>query len=594
MTRQTRMPKLDGCRVRAGVVAVALAAGLAVGCSGGSGDSDDGDDPIADAGDVQTDGSLDAGTDDAGAPDAGEPDDAGMRDLGPPGSEVQFGGLQVYPPVPASCSEPGERHRVPFALRRNQNFTTPDGRLPPIREGDFVNGEKVEADGIVGAGSLTTRRTRVSEVSSTPCTSSADCPGELKCGASGVRGARRYCSRQTGVEFIPGTTRHDVEPNFRPHSKQIVALALDNTASYEGNLPNIVASKYDEQGESGIGTHEGLATDPDWMNREAVHRFSTFLASAANPENTQVSFWFFGGQNKTDAQPTVDPRSDNGHFSSDLETPSLQIDSHSAFSTSDGAEKRPVPKTANVYQAIHETIEHDLGLERFSDREKFLFVITDGPNEVYDPDATPEKLADKLDEHNIRLYILHLDAEIDPDLVRDLPTYWRGNSNCQEDDSCGAPTCSSDADCGNFETCRPATLYADSPPDEGGEVTETDAEYCLPDYSGGRTGPIDEYAEVTCQSGGNYFYLTGAQDLRDYADKLPLLVDGQWSIEAEFSALDERVGLADGFYRLTGTFLGLLAPQMATTMSAPTVEGARERHTNDTRGLLRLQTDDGE
>ncbi|MFB6372650.1 MAG: hypothetical protein ABEN55_05970, partial [Bradymonadaceae bacterium] len=200
-------------------------------------------------------------------------------------------------------------------------------------------------------------------------------------------------------------------------------------------------------------------------------------------------------------------------------------------------------------------------------------------------EATKQSVLQKLNQHDIHLYVMHLDTQVDPSLLRDVPSYWAGNDQCREDESCrGAQACNSDADCADFETCRKATIYAD---EEGGQVSETPVKYCLPDYSDGHLGPIGPYADMTCQTGGNYIYATKPQELVHWAKKLPYAIDGQWSMEAEISALDPKVGLEDGYYRLSGVFMGLLAPNSSSTMSAVSSSG-QITHSPDTRGLLRL------
>jgi hypothetical protein len=586
-------PRLNG-RLATGLAALGLVASVAAGCSEDSGSEDDGEGPggpdvVADSGDM-TDGGdeMDAASPDTSESDAGS--DAGGTEATYQGEEVSASEFQVFPPLAASCSNPGERQRIPFYLKRSER--TPDGRIPPIRQGDYYFGQKIEPNGVVGAGTVGTRRMRVSEVSDNQCGSSNQCGEKLKCAESGVRGAQRYCTRQTGVEFIPGTARQDVEPNAVSSDKQVVALALDNTASYDGLIPSSVGGQYDENGEKFLLPKQGRATDPNLKNREAVRTFATFLATAADPSNTSVSFWFFGGENPTNAQPTVDAMSQQDHFTDDLEYPKVALDTHSAFRSQDGEEKGPVPKPANVYQAIDRIIEKDLGIDKYADYEKFLFLITDGPNEVFDSDATKEKLVSRLNEHDIHLYIMHLDARFDDSLLRDLPTYWAGSSDCNGDSCASAPTCQSDADCSNFETCRKAKIYPDEDPTDSetdAEVTETSSKYCMPDYSGGRLGPVDEYADLACQTQGNYLYVRTPDELVFWARHLPYLIDGRWSVEAEISAFDEKVGLSDGFYNLSGTFLGTLAPNLSSTLTAPTVEGARQSEPNDTRGLMRLQ-----
>lgn len=566
---------VGGFRRSAVLLMVVGVLSFGVGCSSdsNSGGEDSPDDVGVDTSAPDT-GIGDTGSDvgDTGSV-GGDDADAEAVDLGPQGEDVSVRSFGAFPPQPASCDAPGERHRIPFYFTTRQGST-----IRPIKPGDFLFGEVVQPEQTIGAGTLAARRTQVSQLGREACTSTDDCTGPFKCGSSGVRGAEKRCTRQTGVEFIPGTTEHDFRPNHRDDSGQVIAVLFEHTASYLGALPTFVGSKYDENGEKDLDRPAGRATDPDLRHREALEQFSTFLATAANPANTQVSPWFFGGEFPARAQPMHDPMAMQDHFTDNLE---LLKD---LVANLDG----PAPLAGNVYQSILQVIEKDLGIDKYTDHEKFLFLVTDGPNEIFDREATKQKVLTALQEHGIHLFILHLDAQIDPELMRDDQRYWAGNSNCIEDDSCeGRAPCSDDSDCANFETCRKGKIYAD---EEGGSVRESSLEYCLPDYSDGHLGPIGPYADLACRTGGNYLYTTKPEQMVDYGRRLPFLFDGQWSVEAEFSALDEEVGLEDGFYRFGGAIFGLLGANLGAIFSLPSDTGAIQ-HTSDTRPLLRLNPD---
>ena len=573
MSREKYQSK-SAVRLLTALLSLGLAAGLWTGCSKDDGEADDEGDAVS-----MADGTGGDGIDDPDA-DGEDPDgdssdkDTGTteQDTGPPGAEVSAKSFGVLPPIAASCDKPNKRQRIPFY------FTARVGNdLRPIKEGDLFGGTVIRPNGTIGAGVLTTRRTRVSEISQNTCKTSSQCKMPLKCGASGVRGADRYCTRQTGIEFIPGTTKQDFRPNFDEDSGQVVALLLENTAMYEGLLPTPVNGQYDENGKQDLFAKKGRATDPNLKNREAIQKFSTFLATAADPANTKVTFWYFGGEFRANARPALNSMEMKDHFTDDLQLPKDLANEANMPS--------PAPKPSNVYQSILQVIDRDLGIQKYKNDEKFLFVVTDGPNEVWDENATKTKVLSKLKEHDIHLFMMHLDSKVDSSLLRDVPTYWQGNSNCQKDESCdGAPPCSQDSDCENFETCRKATIYAEK---MGGSVKETPVKYCLPDYSSGQLGPIDDYADMACETNGNYIYAASPDQLVHYARQLPFLIDGQWSVEAEISALDKEVGLPGGYYKLSGVFFGLLNPNLSSTMSATSSSG-QIQHPTDTRGLIRL------
>lgn len=551
---------------------LALLVGLGLTAAGpmGCGKDDNGDDD--DVG-IVADGGGDAGDTSGGGDDTGggKMDTGVEQDTGPNqpvGEEKTVQSFAVMPTLPAKCGQTGRNYRLPFYFVSKEDQT-------PIREGDKVGGQVMRANETMGAGTLTARRTRVSQATSQTCTSSSDCQAPLKCGSSGVRGAARFCTRQTGIEFIPGTVKSDYSPGIAPDDKQLVTLLIEDTKSLEGALPQPVNTQYDENGEDDFGKKPGRATDPELKIREAAGKFALSLATANSEDNTKAGLWFFGGENKFAAQPLVNAQEREDHFQDDLALLGDLVDTQLG---------NTVAAPGNLYQAITQIVDRDFALDKYKDHEKFLVVLTDGPNEVYDTEATKDKVLAKLKENNVHLFMIHLDTPIDASQLRDVPSYWQGGRQCRMDDSCeGAPPCNEDSDCGNFEVCRKATLYAET---ADGEVTQTDQQYCMPDYGeDGQLGPIDEYAEMACETGGNYIYVDKPSQMSAFADRIPNTFDGQWSIEVDLSALDEKVGLPAGYYRLSGAFFGLLSPNLISRMSAT---GPHTTHTPDTRGLLRI------
>lgn len=547
------------------VAAACLALVAAAGCSNGP-DDDDEPEP-ADAGDVMgsdADTGVDSGADTGG-------DTAEAVDTGPPGKDVTVQRFGVFPPQATQCASPSKTQRIPFY------FTTREGgSIRPIRRGDLIQGEIVKPNRTISAGSLTTRRLRVSEMSREECSSAAECEGPMKCGESGMRGAGRRCTRPSAIEFIPGTAQQDYRPNFDPDSGQLVTILLENTGMWDGLLPNLVAAKYGEDGEIDASPEPGRATDPERQHREAIRLFSRSLGTAVSDDNTKVSMWFFGGEKKVRTRPLFMA----GNRQKDYFTDSLEFPEAALEEVPD-----PAPRPSNVYQAILRAVEKDLGLDKYEDHEKFMLLVTDGPNEVFDNEARRKKVLSTLKDNNVHLFILHLDAQIDPSLLRDDPRYWQGKESCRKDDSCQAQLpCGSDEDCANFETCRKAKLYPD---DKDGSVQETGQKYCMPDYSDGHLGPISDYADLACATNGNYLYTTKPAQLSYYARRIPYLFDGQWSVEAEITALSDPVGLANGFYRLSGAFMGLLSANLVEIFSLPTGQDAEINQLEDTRPVLR-------
>lgn len=478
--------------------------------------------------------------------------------------------LSVLPPVPANCDNPGPRQRIPFMIGTTD--------VLPLVPGDTVNGLPVTPGVTFDAGSFAVRRSRVSKLSEATCTTDAECGSGFKCASGGLAGAPRQCTRQSPVAFVPETLQLDHDPGVVEANKQLVGVLIENTSLLDGRLPTASGSLFDENGERDVLADLARATDPMRVHREGVKNFLINLASVADNQNTLVNIYWFAGQVSAEARPLINEMELEDHFTNDLSVGEQLID----------AMPEPVPKPANTWQAIRAMIRKDFSLDQYTDHEKFLFVFVDGPNEVWDgtDDAdgpeTYEQTLQELQELGIHVYIVHLDAEVDPTLIRDVPTYYAGNTNCQDDAACmGAPPCSNNGQCANFETCRPATVYGEN---MGDPVTMTAASYCLPTYNNeGRLGPIDYYADMACRTGGNYMYVSEPAHMRTYWQSLASAVNGQYSIEADFGALQSS-NFPNGWYRLAAVFLGIVGPSdLGVELSGPI-----EATDIDNRAILRM------
>jgi hypothetical protein len=500
---------------------------------------------------------MDAGNNvetDAGDTTPEEDMSGGEVDMGPPpGVERLPVSFAVFPPVPVSCDDPGARQRFPFAYVSNDVF--------PVVEGDLVNGRVVEPNTTLDIGTFAVRRPRVQVLQETTCQSEADCPAGYKCAAAGLPGAAPQCTVQTGFEFVPRTVRSEVD-NGLNDTRQLVTILIENSTSLDGRLPTPVSGYFDENGERDAFADPARATDPTLIHREAIKNFSVGIASVADPQNTSVSIWQYSGT----AGPRVRPLTGGGpgdlddFFVNDLSVGEAVIDGM----------PNPINQPGNMYQAVNEVLNKDLTLDKYDGYEKFLFIFTDGANEVYDPNATLDSVRQRLVDEGIKTYIVHLDNQIDSSLLRDLPSYYEG-----------APACAGDADCENFETCRPATVYAQT---EGEPVTQTPVSHCMPNYVDGRLGPIDGYADLACQTGGNYIYVSEPELMRQWWRNLPNVINGLFSVEADLSAYENQE-VEPGFYRISATILGLLgAGSLEQNFSTP----AGTRVSADSRPIVRF------
>ena len=528
---------------------------------------------------------------DLAMPDLAMPDLDTMPDLSmppdmmapiPDGPEVKPLSFSMFPPIPVSCDNPGEnsRYRIPISILAEEEETKV---RRPLRPYDRVAGRPLIINETVNVGAIAAERIRISRDDGTACSSNADCEAGFVCATAGNREASNICLRRTGISFIPDSTRVDYDPGGTG-KQQLVSILYENSGGLLGFTPLEVGELFDDAGQKDLFKLDARATDAATISRIAMEQFVIYLASYVDLANTQVSAWWFAGDKPVEAVAITKPMASDDHFISNLEEPaSAYLDI-----------PRPSARlgTGNVYQAIHRVIEKDLGLDKYADFEKFLFVVVDGPNEVWDESATRETVLDALNEHDIHIFFIHFDQAIDASLKRDPLSYWAGNQRCR-DESCGtADPCATDNDCQNFEECRPVTLYSEA---AGTPTTQTPLSYCLPKYrDDGRLGPINAYADLACRTNGNYFYFTSPRALEPTLKELPPAIDGQWSFEADISYLDPDK-LSAGFYRMSGVFLGLFGnSSIGTTLTSDIYEpcfGQPDQlcvTTRDNRPMIRL------
>ena len=508
-------------------------------------------------------------------PDMGIPDGPAVRPLT----------FSVYPPIPSSCDAPGVRYRLPFAVLAEESESEV---RRPLRPYDRISGRPLIPGRTVTVGAVTSERTRIAPENSS-CQTTADCTEGFKCASGGLRGATKSCVRNTGVALLPDTVSFDYDPGVE--GRQLVTVLVENSGGLQGYLPFEVGALYGP-GEDGMLTkdlfkQDARATDPDLSSRTIVSGFLTFFASYVDPATTRLSVWWFAGDSGAEVVPLTKTGAPEDHFVADLTGPIESVEDMPEPSAQRG--------TGNVNQAIMRVIERDLGLDKYAGEEKFLFLFTDGPNEVFDDEATDEQVLRALVQNEIHLFVVHFDPSVDPEMLRDPLAYWAGSASCRDDDDCqGAPTCTDDSDCANFEVCRKATLY---PAEDDGQLQETALSQCLPAYrDDGRLGPSNVYADIACRTQGNYLYFSDVRSMQQPLRELPAVVDGQWSVEAEISYLNlDRT--EQGFYRLSGVFLGLFGnAALGTTLTSevfgpdPNDPMQQRLLRRDNRPVLRLGT----
>ena len=189
---------------------------------------------------------------------------------------------------------------------------------------------------------------------------------------------------------------------------------------------------------------------------------------------------------------------------------------------------------ARVFQALLDLLTRSEYFPSFpGTTEKYAILVVDGPDDFRN--IEPQQVIDAARAQDVRIFIVHYDAAVTVStneglfLIPDSTTYVAAQDT----------QCTSDADCENFEQCRPVTTFADRPNSEvtfprdkiyvGDNPTAARQTFCAIRRDGnGRIGPIDDYAEIACATGGGYLYLDSLDQARNQADWLPTVVDGLW------------------------------------------------------------------
>jgi hypothetical protein len=133
----------------------------------------------------------------------------------------------------------------------------------------------------------------------------------------------------------------------------------------------------------------------------------------------------------------------------------------------------------------------------------------------------------------VRIFIVHFERQVETalpsgvPLLPDLPDYVNGQSECTSDDECK-----------NFEECRSVTAYANR---DGSMVQvpagKTTGSFCaLRRDDNGRIGPVDEYAQIACETGGSYMYFPDVESLGEKINFLPYAMDGLWEVPLTLDA----------------------------------------------------------
>jgi hypothetical protein len=321
---------------------------------------------------------------------------------------------------------------------------------------------------------------------------------------------------------------------------RVFALLMENTTSLTGRLPASMEQLYPDRDGDGI-------TDAQWSTQ--------LLQEPERATDARSGRYLLANQLLADLQTVVWRAQDAGHeawlgmwtfggapsslasmLSGDAQLGALGLDVAVHY-----ASQTPMREEAAIYEAMLAIITHNerLAKPELSDAEKMLVVFVDGPDEQRSATQSAERVIEEARARKVKITIIHLDPSIpkksasgEPYLP-DLPSYVERQAPC-----------GSDADCHSFEQCRQTTGYAllkDQPPMIPANVDLTQ-KYChiKRHPADGRTGPIDAFAQIACETQGNYIYVPDAGDAGDFAARANGLVytlEGSWESEVTLDGL---------------------------------------------------------
>lgn len=244
----------------------------------------------------------------------------------------------------------------------------------------------------------------------------------------------------------------------------------------------------------------------------------------------------------------------------------------SVLAATGNAKWRLSNRTANLYEAADQLLNDPMAYAnpKYIKDDKILVLFTDGIDDLRLTTNTPETVIEAAKKTNTSVYVVHLDVPIQTKtedgapLVFDDPTYIRAQEGCQ-----------ANTECKHFERCRPITGFSQ----QAGLSVNTPSparlakSYCMPHYDdNGRIGPVDDYAQMACATGGRYIHVKRSDDLPLIMARLPYLIHGAWEVDVKISSFAHPVESS--------------TPRLLQTTMSATIEGTTIDQTFDQRSGL--------
>jgi hypothetical protein len=507
--------------------------------------------------------------------------------------------------LPGQCNDPrASNGRITMRMA----LVTDGDR--PIRKGETVNQQPVNLD----SDAVSLQGGRLFEAPDRTCTPNSGggsngatpvtCGPDTTC-TNAVQGGSsdlRRCNTETELSI------DDVSYASSKDKPQRFGLLVENTASLEGFYPapaNASAYDSDLDGEADTppptgGQRVALASDESGARATSLQTMLPVwraAAAEARTENIQTQFGFWSIRDSTEPVSMIAETTgnDENYWATDNATVGDAV--NDTFDTSNVA----IDSRADIWQSIEQVVRDGYTGSNAEGKEKILAVVVDGPPELpVDASGTePSEVIDLAAQNNVKVFVVQFDPAIQGSsndvLLRDDPGYYRAQDG----------TCGSESDCSSWETCREVHGYASSTTDGNNDVlspaggtpaagerdngTFTPNQYCMPERGPqGRFGPVEEYAELACATGGGYRYLKTASDLSWAVPWLPYAMDGLWRIDATVNQFQDE-NLLNGQPVRIGAQLSVSigGTQQTRTLSQIGAErDPNEPESGDNRGIV--------
>jgi hypothetical protein len=329
------------------------------------------------------------------------------------------------------------------------------------------------------------------------CETASDCPGGFGCEEFDGTDVK-FCTRDTTVQPIRGSLDFISPDTTAPRA---IALVMDNSGSLFGK---------------GVTEADGIvvgdrATDKFQKRIAAAKAFLINLKNKAYKENTVLALWSFTGESQLSVVPQT------GNIDASPVKPYVLSVDVVRNAVQDLALESNFGRS-NVYDALTVVAENMTEIKLVPSRKATIILFTDGPDDSVttfdqateaDIEAARERARNKfqgaldaLEEAGAEVIIIHLDHGIGPEGLAKL-----------------APD--------------PINVMP------------------VPRDAEGRTGPLPEFADIACRTGGHYLYATDAEGLAEHFNTITHVLGGTWKIDVGVETLDNID--YNGPYKISGT-----------------------------------------